>query len=177
MAGEPSACPPDPDPVVLGQIVGAYGVKGWVRLRSFTTPPEAILAYPGLRLRAATGGESDAGILEGRMQGREVVARLATVADRDAAQALARATIVVDRSLLPPPAPGQYYWHDLVGLEVWNLEGQRLGRVDHFVEAPANSVMVVRGEREYWLPLVPKHLKSVDLAARKVVVDWEAIDS
>ncbi|MGE3936930.1 MAG: ribosome maturation factor RimM [Rhodospirillaceae bacterium] len=177
MAGEPSAPVRDAGPVELGQVLGAYGVKGWVRIRSYTTPPEAILGYAGLRLRPVASPERSAIVLEGRRHGRDVVARLEGIADRDAAETLGRAVLVVDRSSLPPAEPGQYYWRDLLGLEVWNLQGEWLGRIDHFIEAPANPVMVVRGEREHWLPLVPKHLKSVDLAARKVVVDWETTEA
>ena len=114
--------------------------------------------------------------MEGRRQGQNLVVRFEGIADRDAAQALARAVISIDREGLPGTAPGEYYWHDLIGLEVVNLQGESLGRIDHFVETPANAVMVVRGEREHWLPLVPKHLKSVDLEARRVVVDWDPAD-
>ena len=174
--GEAAGAAQDPRRVELGRIAGAFGIRGWVRLISYTEPPEALLGYEGLRMVGPDGVPRDVGILEGRRQGTELVARLEGVADRDAAQALARAVIVIDRDRLPETAPGEYYWHDLVGLEAVNLEGRILGRIDHFVEAPANAVMVVRGEREHWLPLVPKHLKSVDLEARRVVVDWDPAD-
>jgi 16S rRNA processing protein RimM len=163
----------NPGQVVLGRILGAFGVKGWVRLRSYTEPPEAILDYQDLRLVDAGGVHRGLSIVEGRRQGHELVARLDGVEDRDAAQALGQAQVVIDRALLPRTGPGQYYWHDLIGLDVVNLLGESLGRIDHFVETPANPVMVVRGEREHLLPLVPKHLKSVDLMARRVVVDWD----
>jgi 16S rRNA processing protein RimM len=177
MVGEPYAPVCEAGAVELGRVLGAYGVKGWVRIRSYTTPPEAILDYDGLRLRPVAGAERSAVVLEGRSHGHDVVARLDGVPDRTAAEALGRAVLLVDRSSLPAAEPGQYYWRDLLDLEVWNLQGERLGRIEHFIEAPANPVMVVRGEREHWLPLVPKHLKSVDLAARKVVVDWDLTEA
>lgn len=164
------------DCVELGRIGGAFGVKGWVRLHSFTEPPEAILDYAGLRLVGPDGVEKGLRIAEAERHGRDLVVRLEGVGDRDAARSLAQAAIVIDRGLLPAAAPGEYYWHDLIGLEAVNLQGERLGRIDHFIDAPANPVMVVQGDREHWLPLVPKHLKSVDLAARRVVVDWDPVD-
>lgn len=93
--------------------------------------------------------------------------------DREAAAGLARCDICVPRSELPPPGDGRYYRADLEGLEVVTTEGRVLGRLDHFVDTPANPVMVVVGERERWLPMVPRHLKEVDLEARRIVVDWD----
>jgi 16S rRNA processing protein RimM len=81
--------------------------------------------------------------------------------------------IGVPRSELPPREDRDYYRADLIGCEVVNLAGVRLGAVAHFIEIPAHAVMVVRGEREYWVPAVPQHLRRVDLEARQVVVDWD----
>lgn len=159
--------------VVLGRIVGVFGVKGWVKVKSFTEPAEGILDYGAWRLMGQGVSRGTVRALEGRRHGTLVVARLEGVADRDAAAAFAHCDIAVPRAELPEPGRGQFYWADLEGLEVVTTEGVALGRVDHFVETPANAVMVVRGERERWLPLVPKHLKSVDLDAGRVVVDWD----
>lgn len=159
--------------VVLGRILGPFGIKGWVKVKSYTEPAEAILRYAGWSLTGPTGQRQAARPLAGRRHGTMVVAALEGVTDRDAAAALAQRDIAVPRAELPDPGPGQYYWADLEGLEVVTTEGVGLGRVDHFVETPGNPVMVVRGERERWLPLVPKHLKSVDLDAGRVVVDWD----
>lgn len=158
--------------VTLGRIQGAFGVQGWIKLRSFTEPPEGILGYPVWRVQWPAG-EREYRVLEGRRHGLGLVARLEGVADRDAAAALGSHEIAVLRSELPPPGPGQYYWEDLLGLEVANVCGAAFGRLDHIVETPANAVMVVMGERERWIPLVPRHLKQVDLEAGRLVVDWD----
>ena len=79
----------------------------------------------------------------------------------------------VPRSTLPACAAGDFYQADLLGCEVVNTAGDRLGVVAHFVEIPAHALMVVRGTREYWVPAVPQHLRRVDLEARRVMVDWE----
>jgi 16S rRNA processing protein RimM len=100
--------------------------------------------------------------------------KLVGVEDRDGAEALKGAMIGVPRSELPPRADKDFYRVDLIGCEVVNLEGERLGVVRHFVEIPAHALMVVRGEKEYWVPAVPQHLRRVDLQARRITVDWNA---
>jgi ribosomal 30S subunit maturation factor RimM len=75
---------------------------------------------------------------------------------------------------LPEQASQDFYRADLVGCEVQNLAGLRLGTVQHFVETPAHALMVVKGEQEFWVPAVPQHLRRVDLQARLVIVDWDA---
>lgn len=159
--------------VTLGRIVGAFGVKGWVKVKSYTRPEEGILDYGAWQLVVPGAAGRTVRPLEGRRHGGLLVARLAGVADQDAAAGLTGCDIAVSRAELPEPGVGQYYWADLEGLEVVTTGGVGLGRVDHFVETPANPVMVVRGERERWLPLVDKHVISVDLDAGRVVVDWD----
>jgi 16S rRNA processing protein RimM len=114
-------------------------------------------------------------VLEGHSHGRSLVARLEGVEGRAAAAALRGAAIEVSRDALPPPGERQFYQVDLIGLAVRNLEGVELGRVLHFVEAPGNAVMVVRGEREHWVPATPRHVRDVDLVAGRIVVDWPAV--
>jgi 16S rRNA processing protein RimM len=98
------------------------------------------------------------------------------VDNRAAAEALRGASIGVTRDALPPPGERQFYQVDLIGLAVRNLEGVELGTVLHFMDTPGNAVMVVGGEREqYWLPATPRHLRSVDLTAGQIVVDWPAV--
>jgi 16S rRNA processing protein RimM len=116
-------------------------------------------------------------VLEGRAHGRLVVAHLEQIDDRDAAQTLVGAMITVQRSELPELKPRQYYQADLIGLRVIDARGRELGRVEYFIDAPAHPVMVVRGEREHWLPATPQHLLRVDLAGGEIHVDWEPVDA
>lgn len=169
----PAESEPAQREVTLGRIVGVFGVKGWVKVKSYTEPAEGILDYGAWHLLGPGATRATVRPLEGRRHGTLVVARLEGVAGRDEAAALAHRDIAVARAELPEPGEGQYYWADLEGLEVVTTEGVALGRVDHFVETPANAVMVVRGERERWLPLVDKHVISIDLDAGRVVVDWD----
>jgi 16S rRNA processing protein RimM len=158
--------------IELGVVGAPFGVRGWVKLRSFTDPPARLLEHRSLRL--GVGGTWVAYQLEasGRSGGR-LTAKLSGVNDRDQAQALRGAKVGVPRSELPQRDDKDFYRADLIGCEVVNLAGVPLGTVLHFVESPAQVLMVVRGEREFWVPALPKHLRRVDLSARRVVVDWD----
>jgi 16S rRNA processing protein RimM len=158
--------------IELGVVGAPFGVRGWVKLRSHTDPPERLLDHRQLQLRL--GGAWRAFRIEssGRSAGQLTV-KLNGIEDRDQAQALRGAPVCVPRSELPQRDERDFYRADLVGCEVVNLAGARLGVVQHFVETPAHALMVVRGEKEYWVPAVPQHLRRVDMQARQVVVDWD----
>jgi 16S rRNA processing protein RimM len=164
--------------VILGRLVSAWGVRGWLKLRSYTDPPTAILGYPVWQVAGPGGQWQRVQVVEGRPQGRDLVVRLATVEDRDAALAWCQRDVAVARSELPAPAAGEYYLDDVLGLRVVTLEGLELGRASHFVDLPAHPVLVVRGadRREHWLPAVAKHLRRVDLASGTLTVDWMDMD-
>ena len=160
--------------IALGRITGSFGVRGWVKILSYTDPPEQILAFPVWRADLPGGGHRDLTHLEGRRHGKGLVARLTGIHDCDQAKALARLELWIERRELPALKKGEYYQADLVGLEVVNLEGHVLGRVDHFLDTGANPVMVVIGDREHWLPMVSRHVPKVDLELRRITVDWDA---
>jgi len=159
--------------VILGQVSGVYGVKGWIKVFSETAPPANILDYSPWRL-ALRGQQRELAIAEGRPHGKGIVVRLDGVEDRDQAALLVGAEIAVPRERLPPPAAGEYYWTDLEGLRVCNQEGIELGRVDHLFETGANDVMLVKGERERMLPFIDSVILEVDLAQGVIRVDWDA---
>jgi 16S rRNA processing protein RimM len=139
---------------------------------SYTDPPESLLEHGEWTLRDARGDRARRRVAEAETRGGQSFARLEGVEDRTAAQALQGWVIEVPRSALPPPGPKEYYRADLIGFEVRNLEGEVLGQLGHFVDAPAGPVMVVPGENEHWIPATPERLRSVDLEARRVIVDW-----
>jgi 16S rRNA processing protein RimM len=167
MSGESSAL------MQLGFVGAPFGVRGWIKLRSHTDPPERLLEHRSLRIGRGDAWQSYRIEASGRSGGALTV-KLAGVEDRDQAQALRGAQICVARSELPQRDDKDFYRADLIGCEVVNLEGIGLGVVQHFIESPAQVLMVVRGAQEFWIPAVPQHLRRVDLAARRVVVDWDA---
>jgi 16S rRNA processing protein RimM len=166
MSLEPSAL------IELGTVSGPFGVRGWVKLRSYTDPPERLLDHRRIQLQLGGAWKAYSVEASGR-SGGQLTVKLAGIEDRSAAQALRGAAVGVPRSELPPREDRDFYRADLIGCEVVNLAGVRLGAVAHFIEIPAHALMVVRGEREYWVPAVPQHLRRVDLQSRRVVVDWD----
>jgi 16S rRNA processing protein RimM len=159
--------------IQLGFVGAPFGVRGWVKLRSHTDPPERLLDHRILVLGQGSVWQNYRIEASGRSGGALTV-KLTGVEDRDQAQALRGAQVCVPRSELPPRDDREFYRADLVGCEVVNLDGVELGVVQYFMETPAQVLMVVRGAQEIWIPAVPQHLRRVDLQARRVVVDWDA---
>jgi len=166
MSPEPSAL------IELGTVGAPFGVRGWVKLRSYTDPPERLLDHRRFQLQLGGAWRTYAVEADGR-SGGQLTVKLAGIEDRTSAEGLRGAVIGVPRSELPPRDDRDFYRADLIGCEVVNLAGVRLGAVAHFIDIPAHALMVVRGEREYWVPAVPQHLRRVDLQSRRVVVDWD----
>lgn len=163
----------DKNPVILGQVSGLYGVKGWVKVYSYTEPRDAILNYRAWQLRV-DGDWQSVNLEEGRKQGKTIVARLQAVTERDVAANLVGADIGVNREDLPETKPDEYYWADLVGMEVINNDNRRIGKVSHLLATGANDVLVVTGEEEILLPFVTGDvIEDVDFAAGMIRVNWE----
>lgn len=162
-----------PKLVTVGEVAGPYGVQGWVRLRSYTDPPQNILKYTPWTLESASGSRL-VELAEGRRQGVAVVARIVSVDDREQAAGLRGSKILVDRKCFPSPPAGSYYWADLVGLEVYTLDGVGLGNVAGLLETGANDVLEVEGERDRLIPFVMDHyVRSVNLEEGRITVDWD----
>ena len=160
-------------PVILGRVTGLYGVRGWVKVRSYTEPREAILDYRQC-LIGHRGSWQQAEIAEGKKHGKTVIVRIDDTADRDAAAELVGQEIAVDRGELPATADGEYYWADLEGLGVEHKDGRAIGKVAYMMATGANDVMVVQGDSEILIPFLPGEvILDVDLAAGRIRVDWE----
>jgi 16S rRNA processing protein RimM len=160
--------------VEVGRLGAAHGVRGWLRVQSFTDPPQRLFEWRRWLLQPLN--RTDLGrevkLLEARPQGDGWIAQIEGVVERDAASLLTGQMILVERELLPKPEGREHYRDDLVGFEARNLEGALLGQVDHFIDTPGNAVMVIKGEREHLVPVTTQHLRSVDVGARTLVVDW-----
>lgn len=160
--------------VQVGKIVGLSGVRGEVKLESYTEPRTKIFSYQPWLLKSALGDSEISGC-RGRAQGKGIVATLPEVEDRDGAARFVGSEVWVRRSALPRPKHGEYYWADLEGLEVVTVEGAKLGRVSHLVATGANDVLVAKdGERERLIPFVlDDYVKAVDFDAGRITVDWD----
>lgn len=161
--------------ITVGRLHGAFGVRGEVKLESFTDPLRAIGKYEPWILRDARGIERSCEGVRVREGVKGLIATLPGIEDKDAADALRGVDVLVPRSALPPPAAGEYYWVDLEGLRVVNVEGVDFGTVSHLFSTGANDVLVARGERERMIPFVqPDFIRSVDFDGGVVTVDWDA---
>ena len=161
--------------ITVGRLHGAFGVRGEAKLESFTDPARAIAKYQPWTLRDARGAERACEGVKVREGAKGLIATLPGIEDRDAADALRGIDVLVPRSALPPPAPGEYYWVDLEGLRVVNVEGVDFGTVSHLFSTGANDVLVAHGDRERMIPFVqPDYIRSVDFEAGVVTVDWDA---
>lgn len=159
--------------VTVGEIAGPFGVQGWVRVRSYTDPPQNILKYTPWMLESG-GHHRQVEIAEGRRQGAAVVARIATIDDREQAAGLRGSRILVGRDCFPKAPAGAYYWTDLIGLEVCTPAGVSLGKVTGLLETGANDVLEVKGERDRLIPFVIGHyVRSVSLEQGRMIVDWD----
>jgi len=159
--------------VILGRISGLFGVKGWVKVYSYTEPREAVLNYDRWLLSGKNGWQ-EATVAEGQRHGKTVIVRINGYDDRDQAAGLIGTEIGVPRDALPEADSDHYYWSDLEGLSVVHRDGTEIGKVDHLLETGANDVMVVKGETERLVPFVmDKVVLGVDLVKGEIRVDWE----
>jgi len=158
--------------ICVGRIISAQGVKGWVRVFSDTSPRENILSYNPWKIQM--GDQTQSVEISGRLQGKNVVVKLAGIDDRDAAIELVGSNIYILPEQLAKLDEGEYYWSDLIGLEVESLQAEPLGIIETMMETGANDVMVLQGDRERLIPFVMGDVvREVDLANKRVVVDWK----
>jgi len=160
------------DLVVMGYVRGAFGVRGWVKIHVDTEYPDSLFEYPVWWL-GKDGSWKPYTFENGTVQPKAIAAKLEGIEDRDGAELLRGMQVAVPRSEMPPPEDDEYYWSDLIGLDVFNQEGLHLGKVTSLMETGANDVLVVSGEAGNTLiPFVGQFVLQVLLEARRINVDW-----
>ncbi len=165
--------------IVLGKIVEPHGVGGWVRVHPFADDMAAWGKLTQWWLSLDDGATDEAWkprkLTQARVASGKLLAKLDGVDDRTGAEALKGWFVAAPREALPEPAADEYYWDDLVGLSVSNLQGEALGTVTEMIATGANDVMVVvGGETKRLIPFLGHVIQKVDVAGRTVVVDWGA---
>ena len=158
--------------VRVGRISGLFGVKGWVKIHSYTEPRENVVGFKEWIVEHE-GSEQRVEVEAGRTAGKHVIAKLKGVDDRDDARRWIGAELSVEREALPPCEPGEYYWADLEGLTVRNLRGETLGEVDYLMRTGANDVLVLTGGADRLIPWISSVVRDVDIDGGFIVVDWE----
>lgn len=157
--------------VRLGEVSGVYGIQGWVKIHSFTEPRTNLIDF-SCWLLDHEQRQWPVEIEAARTAGKHLIAKIGGIDDRDAARALIGAGIGVARSALPACAPGEYYWADLEGLRVRNVDGHEIGRVERLMATGANDVLVLDGDR--MIPFVSgQTIVRVDLEGGEIIVDWD----
>ena len=159
--------------VVVGKISGVFGVRGLVKVYSYTEPKKNIFSYDPWMLGSGEHWETH-NVVSGKEQGKGLVAKIKGCDDRDQAQLLVGKEIAIEKSQLKATPPGEYYWSDLEGLQVLTLDRKLLGTVSHLFETGSNDVLVVKGVRDHLIPYIKGQVISeVDLDAGQIIVDWD----
>ena len=160
--------------VVMGALTGAFGIQGWVKVRTFTESPDGLAGHPQWWIRGKSGWHS--AVLQGfKVRPAGTTAKLEGIDDRTAAELLRGCDVAVTREDLGEAAEGEFFWVDLEGLEVVNRQGESLGKVIELMRAGGADVLVVKGEsKERLIPFVADYVDKVDREAKRITVDWEA---
>lgn len=160
--------------VVMGKIVAAQGLQGWVKVQTFTEYLDSLLDYDDWYAGSESAWRS-VKVLEAKVHGKVVVAKLDGVTDRNAAEKLKGQLIAVPRAELPEQDEDEYYWSDLIGLTVRNVQDEVLGTVENLLQTGANDVLVVQGAHgQLLIPFIASVAHDVDLAGKLIRVDWQA---
>lgn len=164
--------------MLIGHVSGAYGIQGWVRIKPYSADADALLHAktwwldkPALR---------DVDVMQAKAHGEDVVAQLMGVADRNAAEGLKGAVVQIRRSHFPVLSDSEFYWIDLIGLAVENLQGEPLGAVVDLMDNGAHPILRVQAPqtsetekpKEWLIPFVDQFVKTVDQVEKKITVDW-----
>ncbi len=164
------------DLILVGHIVGAYGVHGAIRIRPYSTNADALLRVQAWWLDKPELHDVD--VLSAKLHGGDVVAHLTGVVSRDAAEKLKGATVQIARSRFPALEDDEFYWVDLIGLLVESQQGVGLGQVIRVIEHGAHPILEVadleQKTQAILIPFVAKFIQTVDQVAKKIIVDWEA---
>jgi 16S rRNA processing protein RimM len=172
------------DAIEVGRIADAWGIKGWFKVLPYSASPEALFSSKRWFLQPAErGAKTFSGtvllkIKEAKEHSDSVVATSAEVPDRNAAELLKGARIFVSRASFPTPETDEYYWVDLIGLDVVNREGVALGAVRELLHTGPQTVLVLAYEeegktKERMIPFVSAYIDTVDLAGRRITADWQ----
>jgi len=164
----------DDKKIYLGKITGVHGIKGWLKIQSFSSPLENILNYPSWIINNQ-GEEDFYSIEQGRKQNNKIVVKLEKIDDRNTAESLINSKIQILRSDLPKLSNENYYWSDLVGLSVLNSEETVIGKIESLIETGANDVMVIitlKDERILIPFVMHEIIKEVNVELNYIKIDW-----
>lgn len=159
----------------IGKVIGLHGVKGWLKILSFSSPPENIFNYKSLIISNKYINQIFH-IEDSRKQGKKILIKLDNIDDRTSAESLKESDIYIQRSDLPQLSEDTYYWEDLLGFNVFNQNNIKIGNVDSFIETGSNDVLIVKTakNKNILIPFIMnKSIKIVNIESHYITVDWE----
>ena len=158
--------------IIVGKFGQPYGVKGWIKVHSQTDPIENILKYLPWQIEQQ-GQWQKINVTDSKKLGKNIIAKLENYDTPEVVKILTNSPIAIERDQLPQLSPDQYYWNDLIGLKVVNLQGEDLGIVDSLFETGSNDVMVIKGLRQRLLPYTNQVVHQINIAKKTITVDWD----
>jgi 16S rRNA processing protein RimM len=157
--------------IPIGRIVNTHGIHGKLRIAYYNEDKTKFLSYRQVLLRSLDGDLKSFEIGEAKVHGRFILVQFKGAADLDQVKRLAGADILVEKTALPELEAGEYYWVDLIGMEVETAEGETVGVVSDLIVTGGTDVVVVRrGEKEVLLPASEGHIKEIDVTSRRMVI-------
>ena len=161
--------------IIMGRVAGAQGILGWVKLKTYTEFVDGLAEFPVWWLGDEKHDWREIAVEKFAVQGKGLIAKFPGCNDRTAAEKYKGLLVAVPRSSLPQEAEDEYYWTDLIGLDVVNLAGESLGTVGNLMDTGANQVLCVRGASgEILVPFIASAIRQVDMAEKVIRVDWSA---
>ena len=160
------------DKIILGRFGAVYGVRGWLRVVSFTQPIENILNYPKWQVQHLDSWETII-VEDGKIHGKGIIVKIKEISDREQAQAYTSDDIAIDSEALPELNKDEHYWKDLIGMSVITKDGITLGTVKNLLETGANDVLIIKGKRERMIPYTKHTIQSIDIEKKIITVDWD----
>lgn len=164
----------DTEFVVVGKIGAPYGIKGWLKITSFTASIPDILDYSPWYLEENKSWKVIE-VTDGRTHGKGVVVKITGFNTPEQARLLTGKSIAINRSQLPRLKKEEYYWSDLEGLTVINQHNEVLGTISYLMETGSNDVLVIKGTKEIAIPYLPDVIVSIDLTEKVMHVNWDLI--
>jgi len=161
------------DYVVMGKVVGSFGINGWLKIKSFSEKIELLGKYENWYFSQDEKNWSEKKIEQFKINLNKISVKIYGINDRTAADGYKGYLIGIPKQSLPELANNEFYWNDLIGFEVVTLSDVLLGKLETFIETGANDVMVVEGDKQRLLPYVPSVVKKVDVKQQQIIVDWD----
>lgn len=155
----------------MGHIVGAFGIKGWIKIKTSTTEPSALSKYKQLYIKK-NNIYLTLIIEKSTLHNNLLQVKFIGIDDRTIAEGYRNNVVYVLRSELPKPNIDEYYWTDLINMQVINQDGMMLGKVTNLIETGPTSVLVIQGDEDYMIPFVSLYIENVDVEQNIIKVDW-----